>query len=125
MTEQGYTPIHLARRIIIVLVGLVSLLAAIDQLLGPPWPTRPVFSPGLPSTGSPLDIPFSVTNRSIIFPIHHLIVWCQIVVLKTKFDNSITNSNFGMPSRDLEAPDTGTLRVRSAKRFNSCPMTRS
>ena len=60
-----------------VLVGpVLAVIVAIYTFWGPPWPTAPTFDPGFPSLGSPLDVPFNVTNKSAIFPIYDLTIFC-------------------------------------------------
>jgi hypothetical protein len=70
------------------------VLASIDGIFGPPWPTPPSFSPGLPSGASPLDIPFGVTNESRLFSIRHLTIVCAINDIKTSTDDPIDSLEF-------------------------------
>jgi hypothetical protein len=49
---------------------------------GPPWPTTPSFAPGLPASGSPLDVTFNATNASVLFPVPDLFVECEMVCLR-------------------------------------------
>jgi hypothetical protein len=58
-------------------------LTAVINVWGPPWPTEPVFAPGLPSAGSPLDVPFAVTNKSALFAITNLQITCIAVQIDT------------------------------------------
>jgi hypothetical protein len=53
---------------------LLAVVVAIYTFWGPPWPTEPSFDPGFPSFGLPLDVPFSVANKSAIFPISDLTI---------------------------------------------------
>jgi hypothetical protein len=56
----------------------LAVLVAIYTFWGPPWPTAPTFDPGFPSFGSPLDVPFNVTNKSAIFSITDLTILCGV-----------------------------------------------
>jgi hypothetical protein len=58
-------------------IGVISGLA--DILGGPLWPTPPTFSPGLPSSSSPLAVPFDVTNKSSLFDIQNLKIDCGLI----------------------------------------------
>ena|GEM_PF-4860984 len=58
-------------------IGVISGLS--DILGGPLWPTPPTFSPGLPSSGSPLAVPFDVTNKSSLFDIQNLKIDCGLI----------------------------------------------
>ena len=57
---------------------LLAVVVAIYTFWGPPWPTEPWFDPGFPSFGLPLDVPFSVANKSAIFPISDLTILCGL-----------------------------------------------
>jgi hypothetical protein len=58
-------------------------LTVVINVWGPPWPTEPVFAPGQPSAGSPLDVPFTVTNKSALFAITSLQITCIAVQIDT------------------------------------------
>ena len=57
---------------------VLAVVVAIYTFWGPPWPTAPTFDPGFPSFGSPLDVPFNVTNKSAFFPINDLNIICGL-----------------------------------------------
>jgi hypothetical protein len=64
---------------LLIACGVVlGLVASIAGLWGPFWPTEPIFSPGCPSNSSPFDVPFTVSNKSIIFPINDMTITCII-----------------------------------------------
>lgn len=68
----------------------VALLSLIYAIAGPPWPTEPIFSPGFPSSGFPLDAPFIVTNKSVLFRISNLGIKCHLI--SARMDNiNVTN----------------------------------
>jgi len=48
-------------------VVLLGLIASVDQIWGPPWPTQLDFDPGPPDASLPFDVPFTVRNRSTVF----------------------------------------------------------
>jgi hypothetical protein len=79
-------------------VVLVGLIGGAYTMWGPPWPTEPSFVPGAPSFGSPLDVPFTVTNKSSVFSIKNLHISCHGYEIK------VVPPNFGSP-----APGGGTL----------------
>ena len=64
-------------------VVLIGLLIGVYANWGPPWPTEPSFAPGVPASGSPLDVTFSGTNTSVLFPLPELFVNCEMVCLRT------------------------------------------
>jgi len=63
---------------------------------GPIWPTVPVFLPGLPSYGSPFEVPFSITNKSVLFTIHNLTVDCDLIYVETSAHSSYSNFSVSM-----------------------------
>ena len=64
------------------LVVLTGLLIGVYGNWGPPWPTEPSFAPGVPASGSPLDVTFNGTNTSVLFPVPGLFVNCEMVCLR-------------------------------------------
>jgi len=64
------------------LAVLIGLLSGVYGNWGPPWPTTPSFAPGLPASGSPLDVTFNATNASVLFPVPDLFVECEMVCLR-------------------------------------------
>jgi hypothetical protein len=68
---------------IAVVVAVIGLIASIVGIWGLPWPTKPAFAPGLPSLGSSLDVPFSVTNKSAFFSLNNLQILCGIISIQT------------------------------------------
>jgi hypothetical protein len=69
------------------LVTLIGLIASIYGIWGAPWPTKPRFSPGLPSFGSSFDIPFIVTNKSAFFALSNLTVTCVLLRFRAEGAN--------------------------------------
>ena len=64
------------------LAVLIGLLSGVYGIWGPPWPTAPSFAPGLPASGSPLDVTFNATNASVLFSVPDLFVDCEMVCLR-------------------------------------------
>jgi hypothetical protein len=64
------------------LVVLAGLLIGVYANWGPPWPAEPSFAPGVPASGSPLDVTFNATNPSVLFPVPDLSVECEMVCLR-------------------------------------------
>jgi hypothetical protein len=60
---------RVAARTISALALLVGIVAGIDTLWGPFWPTTPDVTVGPPDQSAPFAVPFTLENRSIAFPI--------------------------------------------------------
>ncbi len=76
----------------------LALLAFVYGIWGPPWPTEPTFVPGAPSFGSALDVPFIVTNKSVLFPIKKLHILCSAYRIDVGPPNwSIQGISFSVP----------------------------
>ena len=65
-----------------LLVVLIGLLVGVYANWGPPWPAEPSFAPGVPASGSPLDVTFNGTNPSVLFSVPYLFVNCEMVCLR-------------------------------------------
>ncbi len=69
-------------------IGVVSfalgVIASVAGIWGVPWPTDPVFSAEPPSSASPFDNPFDVSNKSGFIDIHDLYIHCEVYSAKTK-----------------------------------------
>jgi hypothetical protein len=76
-------------------VGLISLIASIDGLWGPIWPTTPDIHPGTPDPVSPFAVPFTIKNRSVLFNVENGSIVCFVDRLKAK-DNwlDLTKNRF-------------------------------
>jgi hypothetical protein len=70
-------------------LAMVTLIGFVYEVWGLVWPTAPIFLPGVPSSGSAFYVPFSVTNKSILFPIRNLTLGCIILNLETKHGNIV------------------------------------
>jgi hypothetical protein len=86
--------------VIAAIVAPIVTVLGIVKTVGPVWPTAPSFSPGLPSFGAAIDIPFTIENRSALFPIKNLEITCVVTV-----------SFLGSP--DGLAPQLNNLGVRA------------
>jgi hypothetical protein len=64
-------------------LGLLAVLGSVYGIWGPPWPVEPTVSPGLPSLGSPFDVPFNVSNKSLLFTIDGLSLSCKLKLVQT------------------------------------------
>lgn len=81
-------------RVILRVIGWIlgtplALLCAIYSFWGPPWPTEPTFSPGFPSSGPPLDVPFIVRNTSALFGLPNMQVFCGIDNVETSIGSGV------------------------------------
>jgi hypothetical protein len=88
-----------------VLFGVVT---GIYGVWGPIWPTSPIFSPGPPSYASPFGIPFTVTNRSLLFPISGLSIGCQLINVTT--EHGIGFAGITMKGTGSNVLDSGQSR---------------
>ena len=61
-------------------VVIIGIVGSVYTVVGPPWPTAPVFSPGPPSFGTAFDIPFTVENKSAGFGISNVKITCVVTV---------------------------------------------
>jgi len=95
----------------------IALFGLFYGIFGPPWPTTPEFSPGLPSSGSPLDVPFIVTNHSALFKVIGLSISCRMNsghTLHGKVFNGVTT---------ISASDGNTLRPAETRSY-TCQFNR-
>ncbi len=83
------------RRVVLFPAFVLSIAANVVEIWGPPWPTKPTFSPGFPSSGFPLDVPFIVTNKSGFFPIKNLRLECHVLKLITERNILFEHISFG------------------------------
>lgn len=101
-------------------VALIGLLASIRGLVGPYWPTVPTFSPGYPSRSSPLDIPFEVTNESVVFPVKNLKIRCLLLrvfaedglqIVRTQVYDNIASRLLPDESRSYRCKFSGAISL--------------
>jgi len=72
-------------------------VATLDTLLGGRiWPTAPSFVPGYPSSGFAWDVPFTVSNKSALFPVNHLVIKCWIHSIQSKKGGSFREFTVGI-----------------------------
>jgi hypothetical protein len=95
--------IRVAEWILGTLILTMGAIASVYQLWGgPPWPTVPSFSPGLPSSGPPLDVPFLVTNKSVFFRLDNLKIHCLVRLIKTTTKIFANDDVFATGSNTIE-----------------------
>jgi hypothetical protein len=97
-------------------VALLGFIASVDQIWGPPWPTRPAFSPGVPS-GSPFDVPFKVENKSAFFEFSNLTISCELLRFRAEGE---TGSVIQGTAR-IEARGTNRLAPLQSAPY-TCPL---
>jgi hypothetical protein len=85
-------------------VALVGLVSGIYGIWGPPWPTDPVFVPGVPSLGDAFNVPFSVVNKSALFPLRDLELSCSIHSVATSHNNQYRRFSVEAGSREILRP---------------------
>jgi hypothetical protein len=69
----------------------LAVIVAVYTIFGPPWPTEPSFVPLSPSFWSPFDIPYTVTNKSILFRVSAISITCKIASARTLLGDIIYN----------------------------------
>jgi hypothetical protein len=87
---------------------LLSIAANVVQIWGPFWPTSPDFSPVSLSFGSSFDVPFVVTNRSVIYGLNNLKLACDLISVRTDRNINITNINVAIAESSNYLPPQGT-----------------
>ena len=102
------------------LVLLTGLLIGVYGNWGPPWPTEPSFAPGVPASGSPLDVTFNGTNTSVLFPVPGLFVNCEMVCLRAS-DSSWQPLKSGLRHVYVLAIGISHLAPRQTMPFR-CPL---
>ncbi len=91
----------MARPILGFIVGpLLAIAVAFYTFIGPFWPTDPDFSPEYPSSGSPFDVPFDVTNRSGIFELHDLSILCGLIDIRTTYNSHFHDFSVGSSGKN-------------------------
>jgi hypothetical protein len=88
----------------------LAIVAFIYAIWGPLWPTQPSFFPGSPSFSSAFDVPFIVTNKSVLFSLSNLTITCQLLNFRAEgHDGSvIQGTNSKISARDVN-PTLGRL----------------
>lgn len=77
-------------------ITAMGLVATIASIWGPIWPTYPDVRPAGSDPGSPFSLPFSITNRSIIFGHGAAKTTCIVIQMKTMEDATLTNVRLGI-----------------------------
>jgi hypothetical protein len=87
---------------------IVGLLSGLDSILGGPiWPTDPDIHPAGSDPGSPFSLPFSVTNKSVIFPDKASRITCLLVNMETRGNNTFKNTEITVgPEKDIKPTET-------------------
>jgi hypothetical protein len=109
-----------------VALSVLAVATAFYTFFGPFWPTEPEFSPSYyPSSGSPFDVPFDVTNRSGIFALHDLSIFCGLIDVKMSYNSHFHDFSMGstgknylpeLSSQPYVCPFTQLLSVLSMMR---------
>lgn len=97
--------------------AMIGLVSGMMSIWGPIWPTEPAFSPGEPSFGQPLDIPFSVTNTSALFNIGNLKIGCVLIDVRIS-DQSGANAYIEGTTVSVDA--ISSLTPRETRSY-TCP----
>lgn len=67
-----------AKLIVGFCVAGIGTIGSVYGLVGPPWPTNPIFAPVFPSAGFALDVPFVISNKSALFALQNMQIFCGI-----------------------------------------------
>jgi hypothetical protein len=108
---------------IIVVLGLV---ASVYGIWGPIWPTAPEFSPGSPSFSFPLDVPFVVTDKSILFSIENFTIKCHVIFARlSTSQKALRDVTIGIEGRPYNPKQPLALNNLNASRSSSyvCPVS--
>jgi hypothetical protein len=106
------------------LVALVSLVAALDQIWGPMWPTSPDVEPGSYDEAQPLVLSFTARNRSVLFPINAFHVACIYGAFYTENRNfGAWSSTIGTSSNDIAAESSIPIKCSSPVIFRNQKLT--
>jgi hypothetical protein len=98
--------------------AVTGLALGILGLIGPPWPTEPVFLPGPPSFGAAFDVPFHVENKSLFFWLSGLRIKCKVEGIIPD-QPSVTGITFG--PNFVGANGTNGIAPSSSAPF-TCPL---
>lgn len=83
---------------------LLGLGQAFVTFRGPFWPTEPTFLPGAPSLGSPMNVPFFVTNKSAVFSLDDLLITCGPLVVVMTGKNVFNIGRIGAQGHNVLRP---------------------
>ncbi len=83
------------RWVLAVSLAVLGLVASLDQLWGPFWPTFPIVRQAGDDPGSPFSLPFTATNRSVLFPLVGASMTCVIEHAEMRGDNVFANVRSG------------------------------
>jgi hypothetical protein len=105
----------LGKRIAWGIAAFVVAVAAIIALVGPLWPVAPAFIPAQPSADSPLELSFTVKNRSALFALKHIQIVCMLVTARTQSNRTFSETGVTIPTpvSDLSPGQSATY---------SCPL---
>ena len=83
------------------------------------WPTVPEIHPNAVGSNKPLDIPFSVTNKSVVFDIEKPVFNCAAFYIHVKRGITISNSLATVKARTIPIDTTRqqTCAFQTAVRF--------
>ena len=92
--------IYVIGKLIAWTLAAVGALASIAAFIGPYWPTSPDISPGYPSTGSPMDVPFSLGNRSSVFAITGIKIMCYLDDIEITGNNHFSKFSIAVSGQE-------------------------
>jgi len=90
----------------IVSVFAVYYVAKVLDFVGPIWPTVPEIRPNVVGANNPMDIPFSVTNKSVLFDIKKPVFHCVAVYIRMTRERYIFDSVARDHARTIPAGTT-------------------
>jgi hypothetical protein len=90
-------------------MAALSLVAAISGIYGPIWPTWPEIQPSGNDPGSPFSLPFTVTNKSEVFPLMGAKFICHFTKIET-FGNLFYGSDLATQIGPPKAVQPGEMQ---------------
>ena len=88
----------LGKRIAWGIAAVAVAVAAIIALVGPLWPVPPAFFPAPPSADSPLELSFTVKNRSALFAIKNVQIVCMLVTARSQSNRTFSETGVTIPT---------------------------
>ncbi|MDA8247590.1 MAG: hypothetical protein M0Z28_00270 [Rhodospirillales bacterium] len=109
---SGWHAWKLLKLICAIFIGGMGLSASIDQIWGPFWPTTPNIYPASNDPGSPFSLPFSISNKSILFSYTSVVADCLIDKVEINGQTIISNSQIAFRMDDIQAGESSNFRCK-------------
>jgi hypothetical protein len=90
---RGQKALLLVRGLLVFVLGVVGLIASVDTMWGPIWPTGLDLEPSPPDFSQPFSSPMVVTNRSVVFPMVDVIFDCRMPKVEDRNGNTFDGAH--------------------------------